>query len=67
MAFYTHGRYCAAAGKTGRPVAGYEAKIVDDDMNDLPPNTIGKLAVHEEFPDATVNAIEPFLAGHSAG
>jgi len=27
----------------------------------------GKLAVHEEFPDATVNAIEPFLAGHSAG
>jgi pimeloyl-ACP methyl ester carboxylesterase len=26
----------------------------------------GKLAVHEEFPDATVNAIEPFLAGHSA-
>jgi pimeloyl-ACP methyl ester carboxylesterase len=27
----------------------------------------GKLAVHEEFPDATVNAIEPFLAGHPAG
>jgi pimeloyl-ACP methyl ester carboxylesterase len=27
----------------------------------------GKLAVHEEFPDATVNAIEPFLAGPSAG
>jgi 2-aminobenzoate-CoA ligase len=35
----------AAAGKTGRPVAGYEAKIVDDEMNELPPGTIGKLAV----------------------
>ena len=35
----------AAAGKTGKPVAGYDARIVDDDMNDLPPNTIGKLAV----------------------
>ncbi len=30
---------------TGRPVKGYEAKIVDDDMNELPPGTIGKLAV----------------------
>src|SRR6478672_6995429 len=27
----------------------------------------GKLAVHEEFPDTTLSAIEPFLAGHSAG
>jgi 2-aminobenzoate-CoA ligase len=35
----------AAAGTTGRPVSGYEAKIVDDDMNELPPGTIGKLAV----------------------
>jgi pimeloyl-ACP methyl ester carboxylesterase len=26
----------------------------------------GKLAVHEEFPDATINAIEPFLAEDSA-
>src|SRR5262249_656683 len=26
----------------------------------------GKLAVHEEFPDATINAIEPFLAEGSA-
>jgi pimeloyl-ACP methyl ester carboxylesterase len=26
----------------------------------------GKLAVHEEFPDATINAIEPFLADDSA-
>src|SRR5579871_1284442 len=33
------------AGTTGRPVAGYEAKIVDDDMNELPPGTAGKLAV----------------------
>ena len=35
----------AAAGTTGRPVSGYEAKIVDDDMNELPDGTVGKLAV----------------------
>ena len=35
----------AAAGKTGTPVAGYEAKIVDENMNELPVGTIGKLAV----------------------
>src|ERR1700730_7563940 len=35
----------AAAGTTGHPVSGYEAKIVDDDMNELPPGTVGRLAV----------------------
>ena len=35
----------ASAGATGRPVTGYEAKIVDDDMNELPNGTIGHLAV----------------------
>jgi 2-aminobenzoate-CoA ligase len=35
----------AVAGTTGRPVSGYEAKIVDDDMSELPPGTVGKLAV----------------------
>lgn len=35
----------AVAGTTGHPVSGYEAKIVDDDMNELPPDTVGKLAV----------------------
>ncbi|MBV8926388.1 MAG: benzoate-CoA ligase family protein [Bradyrhizobium sp.] len=35
----------AAAGKTGRPVTGYEAKIVDEEMNEVPPGTVGKLAV----------------------
>ena len=30
---------------TGRPVSGYEAKIVDKDMNELPAGTVGKLAV----------------------
>src|SRR6476660_9731539 len=35
----------AIAGTTGLPVSGYEAKIVDDDMNELPPGTAGKLAV----------------------
>ncbi|MCG2645228.1 MULTISPECIES: benzoate-CoA ligase family protein [Bradyrhizobium] len=32
-------------GATGKPVPGYEAKIVDDDGNDLPAGTMGKLAV----------------------
>jgi 2-aminobenzoate-CoA ligase len=35
----------AVAGSTGYPVTGYEAKIVDDDMNELPDGTVGKLAV----------------------
>ena len=32
-------------GSTGFPVTGYEAKIVDDDMNEVPDGTVGKLAV----------------------
>jgi 2-aminobenzoate-CoA ligase len=35
----------AKAGATGRPVSGYDAKIVDDDMQDVPDGTIGHLAV----------------------
>ncbi|WOH64734.1 AMP-binding protein [Bradyrhizobium sp. BWA-3-5] len=35
----------AVAGATGRPVAGYEAKIVGDDMSELPDGIAGKLAV----------------------
>jgi 2-aminobenzoate-CoA ligase len=35
----------AAAGSTGSPVSGYEAKIVDDAMNEVPGGTVGKLAV----------------------
>ncbi len=33
------------AGTTGRPVAGYEAKIVDENMNDVESGTPGLLAV----------------------
>ena len=32
-------------GATGKPVPGYEAKIVDDDGHDVPPGTMGRLAV----------------------
>ena len=32
-------------GSTGRVVPGYEARIVDDDGNDVPPGTVGRLAV----------------------
>jgi 2-aminobenzoate-CoA ligase len=35
----------SVAGSTGFPVTGYEARIVDDDMNELPDGTVGKLAV----------------------
>jgi 2-aminobenzoate-CoA ligase len=35
----------AAAGTTGYPVSGYEARIVDNDMNELPVGSVGKLAV----------------------
>src|SRR5215213_9768364 len=30
---------------TGTPVHGYEARIVDDDMNEVPRNTVGRIAV----------------------
>lgn len=32
-------------GTTGRPIAGYEAKIVDEEMRPVPAGTIGRLAV----------------------
>ena len=32
-------------GATGKPVPGYEAKIVDDEGRDAPPGTLGRLAV----------------------
>jgi 2-aminobenzoate-CoA ligase len=35
----------AVPGATGRPVGGYEAKIVDENMNDVPQGGIGLLAV----------------------
>jgi 2-aminobenzoate-CoA ligase len=34
-----------APGSTGKPVGGYEAKIVDDDMKELPRGAVGRLAV----------------------
>src|SRR4051812_1846980 len=35
----------SVAGATGRPVTGYEARIVDDQMNDVPDGSPGHLAV----------------------
>ena len=32
-------------GATGKPIAGYEAKVVDNDGNPVPPGTVGLLAV----------------------
>src|SRR5215208_5084783 len=34
-----------APGSTGKPVRGYEARIVDENMNELPRGTVGRLAV----------------------
>ena len=38
--FEDHSQAC-----TGRPVTGYEARIVDEDMNELPRGEVGRLAV----------------------
>jgi 2-aminobenzoate-CoA ligase len=43
--FITNRASDAAAGTTGRPVTGYEAKVVDEQMKEVPAGTIGKLAV----------------------
>jgi 2-aminobenzoate-CoA ligase len=43
--FITNREGDAVAGTTGLPVMGYEAKIVDDEMNEVPAGTVGKLAV----------------------
>jgi len=34
-----------APGRTGKPVTGYEARIVNEDMQELPRGTVGRLAV----------------------
>jgi 2-aminobenzoate-CoA ligase len=43
--FITNRLYDLAPGSTGKPVRGYEAKIVDDEMNEVPRGTVGRLAV----------------------
>jgi 2-aminobenzoate-CoA ligase len=43
--FITNREGDAAPGTTGRPVTGYEARIVGDDMTELPAGNVGKLAV----------------------
>ncbi len=32
-------------GSTGKVVPGYEARVVDEDLNEVPPGTLGRLAV----------------------
>src|SRR6201985_2251327 len=43
--FITNREGDAVAGTHGKPVTGYEARIVDDDMKEVPDGTVGKLAV----------------------
>ncbi len=32
-------------GATGKPIPGYQARVIDDDGNEAPPGTVGRLAV----------------------
>ena len=43
--FITNRNGDAKPGATGRPVTGYEARVVDANMNDVPRGTVGRLAV----------------------
>ncbi|MEX1167744.1 MAG: AMP-binding protein, partial [Hydrogenophaga sp.] len=43
--FISHDEAHARPGATGKAVPGYRAKVVDDQGNEVPRNTIGKLAV----------------------
>lgn len=43
--FISHDEDHARPGATGTPVPGYRAKVIDDDGNEVPPGTVGKLAV----------------------
>ena len=43
--FISNRLHDSGPGRTGKPVGGYEAIIVDDDMREVPRGEIGKLAV----------------------
>ncbi len=43
--FISHDDTEARPGATGKPVPGYRARVVDDDGREVPPGTVGKLAV----------------------
>ena len=43
--FISNSLHDMAPGSTGKPVAGYEARVVDDAMNEVPRGTVGRLAV----------------------
>lgn len=43
--FISHDEASARPGATGKPVPGYRAKVIDDAGNELPPGTVGRLAV----------------------
>ena len=46
--------------------ADYAKWMLDDPRVNFAVSTRGKLSVHEEFPDATMDAIGPFLGGDRA-
>ncbi|XP_053320935.1 acyl-CoA synthetase short-chain family member 3, mitochondrial [Spea bombifrons] len=45
------------AGQTGRPVPGYNVKILDNDMQELPPNTLGNIVVKLPLPPGAFSSL----------
>jgi 2-aminobenzoate-CoA ligase len=43
--FISHDENNARPGATGKPVPGYRAKVIDDEGNEVPPGTVGKLVI----------------------
>jgi 2-aminobenzoate-CoA ligase len=43
--FISHDEAGARPGATGKPVPGYRAKVIDADGKEVPPGTVGRLAV----------------------
>ncbi|WP_304307700.1 AMP-binding protein [Pseudacidovorax intermedius] len=43
--FISHDEASARPGATGKPVPGYRARIVDEEGHEVPPGTVGRLAV----------------------
>jgi len=43
--FISHDEGNARPGATGKPVPGYRARVIDDEGREVPPGTVGKLAV----------------------
>ena len=48
--FISHDENNARPGATGKPVPGYQARVVDDEGREVPPGTVGELIVRTDLP-----------------